>query len=286
MKGEDQMNIDELLTRMKALPPLSQNCFRLEELLEDSNATPNDLAEVLMSDMGLTAKILNLANSAFLAIPGGVDSVVRAVTFLGFSTIHQMVLCLESYRILGEQSVAQPDWLSSHSRCVAAVSSYLEDGLDQPLEHGSFSAALLHDVGRLTAFVLFPEQFKVLLKAEKDPDVDVLELENHYLGLDHQQIGFHLAKHWKFPESLRWVISDHHGPGNKPADVSQEQAQRTADLVAVADYWSWFLKRPGLISVDKKSVHQSRLDRLNLLDRPSDAERDKLKLLIEQAPNL
>ena len=87
----------ELLAKLQDIPTLPVVAMKVNELINDPNSSSADIAEVLKKDQVLTAKILRLVNSSYYAIPGGVADVQRALAFLGFNTLAQLVLSLSVF---------------------------------------------------------------------------------------------------------------------------------------------------------------------------------------------
>ena len=90
MKRRDPV-LDALLT-ISELPTLPVVAIEVASLLDDPTSTPKQITEVMRADQALTSKVLRLVNSAYYSIPGGVSTVERAVAFLGYNTIFQLLI--------------------------------------------------------------------------------------------------------------------------------------------------------------------------------------------------
>src|ERR1700690_117392 len=86
-----------LLEKLNDIPTLPAVPMKVNELINDPSSSSSDIADVLKKDQVLTAKILRLVNSSYYAIPGGVTDVQRALAFLGFNTLAQLVLSLSVF---------------------------------------------------------------------------------------------------------------------------------------------------------------------------------------------
>ena len=93
---KDKTNVEysTLLTKLQDIPTLPVVAMQVNALLNDPNSSSAEIANLLKKDQVLTAKILRLVNSSYYAIPGGCTDVQRALAFLGFNTIAQLVLSL------------------------------------------------------------------------------------------------------------------------------------------------------------------------------------------------
>ncbi|RME26957.1 MAG: HDOD domain-containing protein [Deltaproteobacteria bacterium] len=235
----------QLLQRLEELPPLPRNTMRLGQLVEDPTSTPLQLARVIEQDASLAARIMKLANSAYFAVSGGVDTLERAVCLLGFSTIHQIALCLQSMQILGNAGAAPPESIVTHALEVATASQLLAERLAKPMPQRFFTAGLLHDIGRLALFVLEPEKGQQWQRTAPESE-QRLELERETFGIDHQTAGNMLAGRWKYPEPLAVAIGNHHAPdcGCGHSDIVL--------VISVADNWIRQLVQNGVPGTEWK----------------------------------
>jgi putative nucleotidyltransferase with HDIG domain len=262
------MNPSEILSQLNELPPLPEKCARLEAMMNDPASTFADMSRVIETDVGLASQVLKLANSAHHYVSGGVQSLEKAVIYLGMTTVYQMVLCMQSHQILGSHGRAMPPFLAGHSVCVALIAKHLSERIGLTLPDRAFAAGLLHDFGRVALYVLFPDLVRRHAEALERGAAHSLALEKEIMGVDHQEVGAWLAKHWKYPRSLVWVVSDHHGVGQEVTHKAEEDFRLLSDIVAVADHWSWQIGWAGLEKGRPPPVDEKRIDRLNLPDWP------------------
>ncbi len=235
----DKISIDEFVDSIEQLPSLPESCRKIEEIIEDPNAAPSDLAAVIETDAGLASRIFKLANSPYVAIPGGVDDLARAVSFLGFSTIHQIVICVQSYELLGKCGATIPPWINKHSLAVAAVSEFAAARLGLPFPPKAYTAGLLHDMGRLAIAALYPKSLETYCETVSAGAIHSLELERDTMGVDHLEVGFELADYWNYPPVLAAVISSHHPPLASYPEQWGSGPMELAEVVSIADNWAW-----------------------------------------------
>jgi len=264
------MNPSDIISQLHELPPLPDKCARLEELMNDPASTFADMSHVIETDIGLASQVLKLANSAHHYVSGGVQSLEKAVVYLGMTTVYQMVLCMQSHQILGSAGRALPEYLPGHSLAVALIAKHLSERVGLTLPDRAFAAGLLHDFGRVAIAVLFPQLFRAYGKAVEKGAAHSVELEAEVIGIDHQQVGAELAKHWKYPSSLVWVVSNHHGAAGEIRHKAEEDCRLVADIVAVSDYWSWGIGWPGFDQGAPPQVDEGRIARLDLPPLPVD----------------
>src|SRR5262249_47178387 len=122
-----------------------------------------------------------------------------------------------------------------HSLGSAMAARQIGKALNMPDMDDVFSAAMLHDIGKMVLDVYFkPDYLKVLAEAKKrgmtPHGAAFLALEESVLGITHTQTGVSLAKKWKPPATITEAIAHHHAPWN-----AQEDCRQMVCLVALAN---------------------------------------------------
>ena len=145
-------------TGAAALPSIPAVYLKLTALLERDDASLEEAASIVEQDVAISAKVLQLANSAFFGGAGPVGKVRDAVLHLGLRTLRALVL---SAGALSAFAPPQPmahfslDRLQRHSALVGSVArSLLPDG---PVQDHAVTGGLLHDLGLLVLATEQPE---------------------------------------------------------------------------------------------------------------------------------
>jgi DNA-binding NarL/FixJ family response regulator len=81
-----------LVGSVKDLPVLPHNYLVLRQKLAEPDASIRDVVDIVEQDVAISAKILQLVNSAFFGLPREVSSLRTAVSFLGIDTLQNVVL--------------------------------------------------------------------------------------------------------------------------------------------------------------------------------------------------
>jgi putative nucleotidyltransferase with HDIG domain len=224
------------LDQLPALPEVVQ------DLMEYLQLTEVDVAQVayrIARDPALAAKLLHVANSSFYGLQRQVATIPDALTVLGLRAVGTLVTGaavathFQGLVVVGYDQRAF--WL--HSAGTALCARALARELDVNMEN-SFTAGLLHDIGRLILAARFPEKFHSVAIYRAEHDCYPIEAEQAVLGFDHTQIGAALAMRWKFPAEITAAIASHH----KPMDMT---ANSLVDLVHLADVMAHVLEFPG-----------------------------------------
>lgn len=203
----------QLVTGIKKLPSLPTLYIRLMKALQSEDPTPKQIGEIIAQDVAMTAKILQLVNSAFFGLPGKITSPQRAVTILGVNTIKALVLGIQ---VFGEyQASAAPaffsiDQLWRHSLQTGSIAKAIaaSAGLEASLQDEAQLAGVLHDVGKLLQLKIpaFFQQVKVTGGAV------VLSSEYEAFGVSHAELGAYLLSIWGLPGGVVGAVAYHHRP--------------------------------------------------------------------------
>lgn len=269
-----EKKIKSIVNRINNLPTPPIVFAQVNKVLNDPDTSAYQIGAILSEDPALSAKILKLTNSAFYGLPRAVTSVKQAIVILGLDAVKSLVLSASVFETFARHYKIDRAYLDGfwrHSLSVAFMSRILSRTKDFPsiLEaEESFSAGLLHDIGRLVIFAHLPEEFKEITKVAGDLHGSALaKIEEEILGFDHASVGGFLCLKWNLPQSLSEAILNHHQPENTPDNM-------TTHIIHVADYLAWKAE-PSNSSDDNSSSRLPELCRLSYDNLGLEDEREK-----------
>jgi putative nucleotidyltransferase with HDIG domain len=202
----------DLLERLQDIPTLPVVAMRVTELINDPASSSADIAKLLKRDQVLTAKILRLANSSYYAIPGGCIDVQRALAFLGFNTLAQLVLGLSVFSLFstldGEDFSMLDFW--KHALGTAVCSEILAKRLGLVKPEEAFTCGLLHDIGKLVLHEIDRERLSEIIRETKKRNCSFVEVEREWELPGHSYLGDVIATKWGLPQVIRLAIRYHH----------------------------------------------------------------------------
>jgi len=194
------------------LPALPQTLVRLLEECSDNNVELPEVAAIVARDATIAAKILNLANSAFLGTRARFLSIEQAVIYLGIDTVRNLAISVsvhESFADISDTGQFKLPEFWHHSLLTALVAKELAErmGYDNPAE--AYLTGLLHDIGKCLFCTVSGEAFARLQLAEA-PNNSVLDQERQLFGLDHAEAACRLIENWHLEPELAQAIAGHH----------------------------------------------------------------------------
>ena len=219
---------------LRDLPSLPRTYNALTEGLSDPDTSLQKLARIVEQDVGISAKILQLVNSAFFGIAHSITNIEHAVIYLGINTIRSLVLSLEIFRVF-EPQTALPGFslesLHAHARFAAHIAARLP--VPRHLADITMAAGMLHDVGKLILAWKLPERLKKVLAQAAEERCPLYKVEEREYGLSHAEIGGYLLGLWGLPYILVEAVALHHGPNRVPHEYFDAvSAVHIANLLA------------------------------------------------------
>ena len=225
--------LDALITSVPDLPALSSAVGIVLAETSSGSATANSVAHAILTDPGLSARVLRLANSAYYGLSREVERVNDAVTVLGFRTVRSLVLVAGTYPLLkrglgGYRLDGEELWFFSGAVAVAASLVAQQTRAADP--DTAYGCGLLHDIGRIALDESLGERLEgVMAKVAAGEDFPTAEREE--LGFDHAEVGARMARGWNLPKCYVAAMRWHHQPDDAPSLGSDEQG--TADCVHI-----------------------------------------------------
>jgi putative nucleotidyltransferase with HDIG domain len=236
-KLRDLLRNDDLAAMaggVDALPSLPRTYARLTDVLNRPDSSVGAVASVVRADVALSAKILQIANSAFFGLRRSVADVNMAVSYLGIETIRSLALSVSAFRELEPTDKALKHALEgeqSHALRVAAIAKTLF--ADARKANDAFAAALLHDVGKLVLASKKTSEYSALLATRHASDRPLHRAEIEALGSSHAEIGAYLLGIWGLPFTVVEAVARHHDPETVPhTEFDVLSGVHVADLLA------------------------------------------------------
>jgi putative nucleotidyltransferase with HDIG domain len=223
-----------ILAQINSVPSMPSVVMELRKYLSDPDVSFDKLAKVIEYDPGLTANVLQLANSAYFGWSRTIQTVKDAITRLGTNRVFQMVLCMSVAPLVrkpiqGYDTDSEGLW--QHSIATAIAAEQLVQGLGLRNLEEAFTAGLLHDMGKVVLGTFVEVDDHSIKEIMASDNLTFNEAEQMALGIDHAEVAAELLTAWNLPENVVAAARWHHLPQN-----AQDDHRQLVDLVHVADY--------------------------------------------------
>ena len=224
--------IVSLVSKVSTLSSVPSVYLDLKNELESENGSAAKAAEIIAGDAAMTAKILQVVNSAFFGVRREIVNPIDAVRLLGFDVIRALVLSAGVFGRPADTRVASlTEQLWRHSFTTSAYARVIAraEDADAKAVDLAVTAGLLHDVGKLVLATCFGDDYLRLCRDQQQKAQPLWQVEQAAYGATHAEVGGHLLSLWSLPDSITEVVFSHHQPSEF---VNDDVAALTAVHVA------------------------------------------------------
>lgn len=195
--------VEDLENDRLVLPTLPEVALKVRDVVEDENATTNQIATAIKTDAALSARLIKVANSALLRASQPIETLEAAITRMGNTMLRNLVSSMVMQQMFQATSDVTDKRLRAvweHSTEVAAISCALASMLPRIQKDQALLAGLVHDIGKLP----------ILARAEDIPELleDEATLDKVINKL-HTRVGEMILDKWNFPLEIVAVAAEH-----------------------------------------------------------------------------
>ncbi len=195
------MQLTELLSSKTALPSIPKV---VSELLTELDRDEPDLRKVslwIKTDPVLTARVLQMANSAMFQLTKKVGTVSEALAVLGLAQVRVLVCAAAVGGAFSNVSGVELPQFWRYSLDVAKLSRTLA-GMLRVNASTAFTAGLIHAIGELVMHVGMPAKM-LALNANVGPlHHKRVAAELLAFGYSYAEVGAGFAAAWRFPQVI------------------------------------------------------------------------------------
>jgi putative nucleotidyltransferase with HDIG domain len=207
--------IEKILHSIKKLPAFPMTIQRVIEIMRNDDYSVHEVANIIKYDQAIVANILKISNSAYFGPRQRIKTIPDAVVYLGQKQLIRAVQTAGVSRYFtkeakGYGTKAKDLW--QHSIAVALLSQILSRRLFNQEDGALYTAALVHDIGKLIMGAYVQESAEKIFRLVSEEGLSFLEAEEKIIGINHAELGGRIADHWNFPPEIRKAIAYHHRP--------------------------------------------------------------------------
>ncbi|MDR0327814.1 MAG: HDOD domain-containing protein [Planctomycetaceae bacterium] len=220
--------------QLPAMPRSALSILALENDLTKVNI--NDLVRPIEADPGLAVQVLKFLNSSAFGFQSTISNIRQGVALVGVRIVKNFVLWKAVFSLIPKSKTGTFDvgmlWQDSLRRAMFSRFLLLETKNGDP--EMAFAGALLQDMA-------IPLLLKVKA-ADYSPLLDSLignkgkrlsELEEEFFDWNHADASFVLGQHWKLPEMLVDMTSNHLKVREASAEFSKHPERAAVALSAL-----------------------------------------------------
>lgn len=220
----------EIIKAVDKLIPRPDIALDVMTLANQSDCDITALSKRINQDPSLMANMLRLANSAYFGHMKKIHSIRDIVIRLGLDSVKMIAITSASAGLLKSPQEAynlDPGALWRHSHGTALLSAIIGRFAKVEVTSSLYSAALLHDVGKIILNRRL--QVEAMSQGGVGEYPNLVALENALLHTDHAKVGKALLQKWGLPESITEPVGTHH-------NLSACQGRLACQIVYLANH--------------------------------------------------
>ena len=201
------------LSKIEDLRTLPTVYARLCEIMANPKTTVYDVESVLASDQSSASRILRIANSPVYGFSKKVDTISKAIFYIGFTEVKNLVLAMSVIDIFSPKfhhTAFNPLDFWKYSIAVGVANRSIAMLTKASDSDQRFLAGVLHSIGKMFIYEHFPNEFSRIIQICNEEKKSMREAEKIVLGFSHQVLGSLIAEKWKLPESVSNAIKYYH----------------------------------------------------------------------------
>ena len=207
--------LEAVYESMASLPVFPKIVHEALRVLDNPEKNISDVAKIIRLDHGLVANILKLTNSAMFGLSQQVSDLETALALLGQNRIREVLIASAAMPYLSRDLHGyemSPEDLCFHSIGCAMISDVVSQRLGFGQSTELFTAAILHDVGKIVLDIYVGPRLVEVLERSRRDDSDFSVAEWEVIGTDHAVAGSSILQQWEFPRDICRAVRTHHDP--------------------------------------------------------------------------
>lgn len=193
-----------LLADLRHLPGQRPALLRVVQLADDVDCSVRSLAEAAALDPAFTARLLQLANSAYYGRAGRITAIGPAVAVLGAETVRGLAVTM-ALGLAGEHGPLPPGfWDRAATTAAGSRLTAPRVGADQG---DAFCIGLLREVGQALLFRAAPEAYTALL--DRCHDAALAVAERDWCGVTNAEVAAAALRAAGLPAAVCHALAEH-----------------------------------------------------------------------------
>jgi len=209
-------SLQDLVSQMRELPSVSSLYCEVLHQLQSADPNIEQLGLLVSRDLAMSAKVLQIVNSAYFGLSRQISSAAEAVLYLGIQSLKALLLFTEfaSHYEASRCPLFSLQELWHHSMATAALARQiaLAEKNGAAMAEEAFTGGLLHDIGKLMLAANMPDLCNQTLAVANRNSIPLWEAELATFGTSHAELGACLLCSWELPLAILDAIVWHHAP--------------------------------------------------------------------------
>ncbi len=260
--------LKKLLSSLRKLPAMPKLYSQVTAELSSPNGSIEIVARFIAQDPVMTAKILQLVNSAFFALGREVSDPQEAVVFLGAERTRSLILLAGVFTQFDDVKCPgfSADAVWNHSLQVAAFARTIAmaELKNAKAAEAAYTAGLVHDMGKLILAANVPTMCSSIDSIQHSKHLVQRDAELQVLGTTHAELAACLLGAWGLPLPVLEAVAWHHCPLK-----SDDNGFSLLAAVHVANAFAHESENSPSTNAPSEKMDHDYLIQVQLADRPN-----------------
>ena len=207
--------VEEIIQSVNSLRPIPSNVTRLMKEIDQPEISIRRLSGLISLDQALASMVLQMSNSVSLGYPRTCSTLYEAIMQIGLGRLKTILLSSSATDMLKRRLIGYrlgEGELWRHSLVAAVAAEWLAQALRYPNTEEAYVSGLLHDIGKLFLDQFVLNDYVAIVDYVQRYKMQLWQVEEKLLGIDHARLGGMIAERWNFPVVLVDAIRFHHAP--------------------------------------------------------------------------
>jgi HD-like signal output (HDOD) protein/chemotaxis receptor (MCP) glutamine deamidase CheD len=226
---------EQIRATIQTIKPIPQIVLKLLRLIHNDTNSLEDVANEVRQDQVISAKVIQLCNSAFFSRKMNIDSIDRALILMGEKRFLQLVLSASFESTFSEYSQGYSlckGGLFNHSLGMAVACERIAMRTGSRVSPAvAYTAGLLHDIGKVVLDQYVAGAIPFFYRRIVQDENELITIEKERFDTTHPEIGKTLAMLWDLPDILHAPIACHHEPEMAAENTEMTHLVFLADLI-------------------------------------------------------
>ena len=203
------------------LPTIPVVATKVMQLIENENATAEELSKIVASDPAVAARVLKISNSSYYGCQRQIQTLSHAIVVLGFATLKSLIVAASVKQVYQPYGLTEK-MLWEHSSGAGLAARIIAKETRAASEEEAFLGGLFHDIGKIIMNSMNARQFQDVMQRCYNDGLSFEEAERQVFSYTHSEVGGLVIKKWNFPDMLMHAVLNHHSFnfGEEP-DITQ-----------------------------------------------------------------
>lgn len=182
------------------LPTIPDVSFKIRRAINADNASVSSIARIVQIDPSITARLIQISNSALYLGRKKIESCPEALTRLGLKSAQDIITSFAMKSVFNAKSPVirhKMAELWEHSSYVASISAVFAHKIPGFDPDRAMLAGLIHDIG-IVPILTYADNYPDIIAHPKDLAETVNKLR--------ADIGVQIIRRWDFPEDFEDVV--------------------------------------------------------------------------------